>query len=311
MFNSNQFMKNIFILAILSVIGISVLIIWLISLVSQNEVYSSLEQTPSTQLEYITQSSAQTSLSIQSDQIASLTPFSPETTSIAPTTPSDPIWNPLSPLPNSNRVLITNGDRTEKKVALTFDVCQAEGDLSGYDTEIVRVLSETETPATFFLGGQWIRDHQTETLELDSNPLFELGNHSWSHLDFSVITPEVMTQEILFTQRQMFDLLGYQTNLFRLPYGTYSETALNVIGENGLHVIQWDVVSGDPDPNIDAASMTEWVLQQVNPGSIIIMHANGRGWHSAEALPTIIQTLRQNGYTLVTVSELLNIDSPK
>ena len=156
-----------------------------------------------------------------------------------------------------------------------------------------------------------MHDHQSETLELAGNPLFELGNHSWSHLDFSAITSEEMNQEIQKTQRQMFDILGYQTNLFRLPYGTYNDTSLNVIGENGLYAIQWDVVSGDPDPNIDAASMTPWVLQQVNPGSIIIMHANGRGWHTAEALPTIIQTLRQEGYTLVTVSELLNIENPK
>ncbi len=133
-----------------------------------------------------------------------------------------------------------------------------------------------------------MRDHQAETRELANNPLFELGNHSWSHADFSSISRDEMKQEILLTQQTMSDLLGYQTNLFRLPYGTYTDEALNVINDQGLYIIQWDDVSGDPDSNIDAKEMTAWVLQQVQPGSIIIMHANGRGWHTAEALPWII-----------------------
>lgn len=238
------------------------------------------------------------------------TPFQPEASTVM-TTPSLSIWYPLPAIPNDYRGLITNGNRSEHKVALTFDLCQSEGDLAGYDNEIIRVLNETQTPATFFAGGEWMRDHQTEILNLAANPLFEIGNHSWSHPDFSAITIDEMKTEIILTQQFMYDLLGYQTNLFRLPFGTYTEEALNVIGENGLYIIQWEVVSGDPDPNINAESMTKWVLQQVQPGSIIIMHANGRGWHTAEALPTIIQSIRQQGYTLVTIPELLGIQSPK
>jgi peptidoglycan-N-acetylglucosamine deacetylase len=241
---------------------------------------------------------------------ASATPFLSNTPT-AIFTPLPPEWSPLPPITDSYPGLITNGDRSEYKISLTFDVCQAEGDLAGYDSEIIRVLNETQTPATFFLGGEWMRDHQAETLELASNPLFELGNHSWSHLDLSSLTPDEMKQEILLAQQYMYNLLGYQTNLFRLPYGTYNEDTLKVLRENGLYAIQWDNVSGDPDPNIDAERMTDWVLQQVQPGSIIIMHANGRGWHTAEALPAIIKSIRQQGYILVTISELLNIQPYK
>lgn len=237
-----------------------------------------------------------------------LPPPSPAETPMAIVTPTSMQWSPLPPVSQADyRGLITNGDRGEYKVALTFDVCQREGDLAGYDMEIVRILNETQTPATFFLGGLWMRDHQAETLELAGNSLFELGNHSWSHEDFSTITTDQMRQQVLLTQQMMYDLLGYQTSLFRLPYGTYTDEALNLINDDGLYVIQWDDVSGDPDPNVDAESMTSWVLQQVQPGSIIIMHANGRGWHTAEALPGIIQSLRQQGYTPVTISELLGI----
>ena len=228
-------------------------------------------------------------------------------------------WQPLNPLPITSRYLHINGDRTTNKVALTFDLCQGEGYISGYDTAIVQVLIETQTPATFFLGGLWMRDHIEATKELASIPFFELGNHSWSHLNFKNISPDVMSEEILKTQSLMWDLLGYQTNIFRFPYGLLDpdgilkdsdQKALNVVREHGLYAIEWDVVSGDPDRNATAEKMIPWVLQQVEPGSIIIMHANERGWHTAEALPDIIQGLRANGYELVTVSELLNIAKP-
>ena len=137
-----------------------------------------------------------------------------------------------------------------------------------------------------------------------------MGNHSWSHLDFSSIPAETMHQEILLTQKKMWDILGYQSNLFRVPFGTYSDTALDIVGENGLYPIQWDVVSGDPDPNILAEPMTDWVIEQTQNGSIIIMHANGRGWHTAEALPVIVQTLKDEGYKFVTISELLGLNDP-
>lgn len=217
-------------------------------------------------------------------------------------------YQPLPPLPAEDRGLISNGDRSQRVVALTFDLCETADNPSGFDLEIVNVLNNTETPATFFLGGLWMFHNEAETRALAKNPLFELGNHAWSHLDFAQITPEQMSTEIILTQQKMWDLFGWQTSLFRLPYGTYTEQSLDIIADHGMLTIQWDVVSGDPDPNVLAGPMTDWVFQQVQPGSIIIMHANGRGWHTAEALPEIISTLRADGYRFVTISELLGLE---
>jgi len=221
---------------------------------------------------------------------------------------SSPQFEVLSPIPVAKRGLIIHGPRSGKNVALTFDLCQSQGTKSGFDQEIVRILSDSETPATFFPGGLWMRDHMDETRALAGNPLFELGNHSWSHPDFSRIPPERMTEEIQKTQRIMWELLGYQTRLFRLPYVRYSEPALDVIGQNGLYTIQWDVVSGDPDPGIDADRMAHWVLGHMKPGSIVIMHANSRGRHTARALLPIIHGLRKKGYAPLTVSHLLGLE---
>jgi peptidoglycan/xylan/chitin deacetylase (PgdA/CDA1 family) len=147
-----------------------------------------------------------------------------------------------------------------------------------------------------------------ETKLLASNPKFELGNHSWSHPDLPGLSEEIISKEILKTQNLLYRLTGRQARLFRLPAGLYDDLTLSVIAWHGLYTIQWDVETGDPDPTIDAGRMNWAVRERVQNGSIIIMHANGRGWHTAEALPEMIEYLRGQGYTLVTVSQLLGLE---
>jgi peptidoglycan/xylan/chitin deacetylase (PgdA/CDA1 family) len=201
--------------------------------------------------------------------------------------------------------LVTHGPRTRPEVALTFDACQTISATRGFDLGIVRVLTETQTPATIFLGGLWVQSHPTATQLLASVPYFELGNHSWSHPDFAVISPAQMAGEITRTQAIVRRMAGREPTLFRFPFGTYRDEAQAVIAGYGLRAIQWDVVTGDPDPNVSAEAMTREVLRQAKNGSIVIMHINGRGWHTAEALPAIIAGLKARGFTLVTVSRLL------
>jgi peptidoglycan/xylan/chitin deacetylase (PgdA/CDA1 family) len=152
--------------------------------------------------------------------------------------------------------------------------------------------------------------HPTQTQALAANPLFELGNHSWSHPDFASISPEDMSAEILRTQEVLVTVTGQQPTLFRFPFDTYTDEAVAIIGQHGLRAIQGDVVTGDADPRLSTRDLINAVTTQAQNGSIVILHMNGRGWHTAEALPTVIQRLRDQGYTLVTVSQLLELAPP-
>jgi len=193
-------------------------------------------------------------------------------------------------------------------VALTFDVCQDPSYPAWFDAGIVNVLLQYNVPATFFMGGDWMRTHPNETMLLAQNLSFELGNHSWSHRDLRTLSEDEINQEIVLTQKMLFDLTGQQAQLFRLPFGFSNELVLETIAKQGLYTIQWDVVTGDPDPNFDAATIQRAVREGTQNGSIIIMHANGRGWHTAEALPGIIEYLQAQGYQLVTVSQLIGLE---
>ena len=232
-------------------------------------------------------------------------PLPTATATIQPT--STPTLAPL-PTPTLPAVLITSGDWVEPYIALTFDLCQDPQYPAGYDAAVVDVLMRYGVPATFFMGGDWMRTHPEETKALASNPIFELGNHSWSHPNFETLSDEEMAQEIEMTEELLFQLTGRHSRLFRLPAGTYNDLSLQVIAEHGLHAIQWDSISGDPDPAFDSATILAEIQRTARKGSIVIMHANGRGWHTAEALPSIIEYLQNKGLTLVTVSQLIGLE---
>ena len=82
------------------------------------------------------------------------------------------------------------------------------------------------------------------------------------------------------------------------------------MADQGLYAIQWDLVTGDPDPHRSAKAIAETILGKVHPGAIIVAHANGRGWHTADALAIAIPKLKEEGYGFVTVSELLAAGKP-
>jgi peptidoglycan/xylan/chitin deacetylase (PgdA/CDA1 family) len=203
-------------------------------------------------------------------------------------------------------------DQDKKWVALTFDLCEKENERAGYDRAVVTQLIENQIKATFYAGGKWMQSHPQETKELMTNPLFEIGNHTWSHGNLAVLRGEDMQQQILKTQsiyeefRQ--ELAGHQTpemRTVRFPYGRCNRESLNFLRQQQLLAIQWDIVTADPSPKQTARGIINIVKKQVKPGSIIIAHANGRGHGTAGALKELIPWLRRQGYEFVTVSDLL------
>lgn len=253
----------------------------------------------------------------------SLTPTSTATVAIqSMPTKSPPPANPTTPTPTSSPTatfapniaptllpvlasLVMHGPEDSKRVALTFDACEVPGKPAGFDTGIVSILNKEGSKATFFLGGLWMENHPDTARLLGANSLFEIGNHSYSHPDFTKLSRAEMDIELERTQDIAWRLTGSLPTIFRLPFGTYNHDALQAVADHEMRTIQWDVETGDPDPNIDANMILRTVRAQVKNGSIIIMHVNGLGWHSAEALPMVIDWLRSQGYELMTVSELL------
>lgn len=238
---------------------------------------------------------------------------------------------PASPVPDALRGSIrrVNVPKGEKVIALTFDLCEQRGEVAGYDGRIFDYLRLQGVKATFFAGGKWIVSHPARTEQLMADPLFEVGNHTETHANLRLLQPAAVQQQLLATQKAYQDARAHfstqqcfasspgamsnipeQPKLFRFPYGACNDASMKAVNDAGMLAIQWDVATGDPDPHVSAARIAEAMVNEAKPGSIIVNHANGRGWHTAEALPIAIPKLKAKGYKFVTVGELLAMGKP-
>ncbi len=216
-----------------------------------------------------------------------------------------------------------------KLVALTLDLCEQPGEVAGYDGAIVDFLRREGIKATFFAGGKWMLSHAERTRQLMTDPLFEIGNHAWAHRNLRGLSGGALTEEIRGPQAAYeagrTSLAGVQCTtgggaqvslaqprlgLFRFPYGACNPAALEAVASNGLVAIQWDVSTGDASPTQSAPAIAEQIVKRVRPGSIVLVHANGRGHNTAAALPIALPRLRSQGYRFVTVSELIAAGKP-
>lgn len=238
---------------------------------------------------------------------------------------------PAAPVQSALRGSIRRVDLPQhlKLVALTFDLCETASKVAGYDGAIVDLLRSQGIRATFFAGGKWMETHPERAAQLIADQRFETGNHTWSHVNLRLAAPGRLKAEINAAQAAYEDLrarladrqcalnlpeavarIPKRMSLFRFPFGACNTHSLRAVNEAGLLAIQWDVVTGDPSPRQSARAIVQAVMRQVRPGSIIVAHANGRGYHTAEALRLVIPRLRAEGYGFVTVSELLALGKP-
>jgi peptidoglycan/xylan/chitin deacetylase (PgdA/CDA1 family) len=209
----------------------------------------------------------------------------------------------------------------KKLVALTFDLCENANEVSGYDGAIIDILRSKDVKATFFPSGKWLFDHEERAQQLLADPLFQVGAHSWTHWNYRLLTPQEVAEDLQLDLKADAETRGKlqsracyaesahvalpRLSIFRFPFGTCTAENMRAVNDAGLLAIQWDVVSGDPAPAQTADKIRHGVVAGAKPGSIIIMHANGRGHHTAEALPLVIDDLRAKGFEFETVSGLL------
>jgi len=211
------------------------------------------------------------------------------------------VWGgPPAPAP----LIVEHGPRNTQKIALTFDTCPT-GTPDEYDGKVVEVLLREKVAATLFLSGRWVEKNTEKAKYLASLPQFEIANHGFYHAHMTEKSDERVKRELVRTQAIIEKIAGKRPRYFRPPYGEVDERVAKLAAEAGLVTIQYDLASGDPDPNLSAKGIVRVVLRDAQGGSIIVFHMNRKGVHTAEILPEVIQGLRQKGFTLVTVGELL------
>lgn len=191
---------------------------------------------------------------------------------------------------------------SQKLVALTFD----DGP-SQYTGQYLRILKDKGVKATFFCLGN----------EVDANPdgakaIVDAGcqicSHSYDHPDLRTSDAQTVLDQLTSSFSSIEGATGVKTTAFRPPYGSFTQrTWLSTQGAATV-AVRWDIDTEDwKQPGAD--QIVSNACSDVHSGSIILMHdGGGNRDQDVEALPQIIDTLKSQGYTFVTISELLASD---
>ncbi|GEN53524.1 delta-lactam-biosynthetic de-N-acetylase [Halobacillus faecis] len=192
----------------------------------------------------------------------------------------------------------TSGDPV---VYLTFD----NGYEQGYTGQVLDVLKEKDVPATFFVTGHYI-ESAPELLKRMAKEGHLIGNHSWSHPDFTKVSKEKMKRELERVDQAVKDLTDQEVMTFvRPPRGTFNEKTLEWAKEFGYTHAFWSLafVDWETDKQRGWEYAYRSVIDQIHPGAVILLHTVSQD--NAEALSQLIDELRKRGYRFGSLNDLM------
>lgn len=203
---------------------------------------------------------------------------------------------------NASKLLpIYSVDTTEAKVAITINCAWNADDVD----MILETLRNQEVKVTFFMVGDWVEKYGDSVKKIyDAG--HEIGNHSYNHPHVNNLSLEKNKEQIQKCSDLVKDITGEGTKLYRGPYGEYNNTVIEAAQSLGHTTIQWSIDSLDYK-GLTGDQMWERIEPKLENGSIILMH-NGTE-NTALSLNEIITKIKEKGYTLVKVSELIYKDN--
>ena len=192
-------------------------------------------------------------------------------------------------------------DRKDKVVALTFDAAWGNEDTQ----QILDILEKHNVKVTFFATGGWVETYPDDVKRIiEAGHAF--GNHSENHKFMTKLSDEQKKQELMQVHDKVKALTGYEMCLFRPPYGDYNDAVVKAAESLGYYTIQWSVDSLDwKDYGVDSIIKTVTQHRNLDNGAIILMHNGAK--YTADALDSVITSLKEQGYSFVTVAQLIHI----
>ena len=215
----------------------------------------------------------------------------------------EPLLLSVSSLVNGRELPIYCVETEQKKVALSFDAAWGNDDTS----QILEILKNHNVHVTFFMTGEWVRNYPEDVKAIYAAG-HDLANHSENHKNMSQLSSAQQEEELLKVHNRVKELTGYEMDLFRPPYGDYNNTLVLTAKKLGYYTIQWDVDSLDwKDYGTDSIIQTVTCHKNLGNGSIILCHNGAK--YTAQALDTMLIKLKEQGYEIVPVSELILRDN--
>jgi peptidoglycan/xylan/chitin deacetylase (PgdA/CDA1 family) len=215
---------------------------------------------------------------------------------------------PPTPPADGSALLLSNGRRDSHQVALTFDL---GGELAP-TTDVINWLIDNDIPATVFAEGQTISttDAGRKALQLvAAHPdLFTVANYSWDGMAFTTLTDTQIGDQLTLAENAIATVVGRSTKpFFRPPLGAQDGHVRAAAGRLGWqYMVMWDVDTLDAKSPAEggptATDIVAKVLSRAQAGSIVQLHVGG--YNTLEALPGIVDGLRQRGLEPVSLNAM-------
>jgi cellulose synthase/poly-beta-1,6-N-acetylglucosamine synthase-like glycosyltransferase/peptidoglycan/xylan/chitin deacetylase (PgdA/CDA1 family)/spore germination protein YaaH len=208
-------------------------------------------------------------------------------------------------------VITRRGAKNPKKIALSFD----DGPDARNTPKILDILKAYHVPATFFVIGLEA-DLNSNLLSRMLSEGHEIGNHTFTHPNTSIISQQQFGLELNATERLFESRLGRRSLLFRPPYAEDVEpdspdqvAALEYTSKLGYHTIGMEIDPGDwKNPGVDQIVNATIDMAMAGKGNVVLLHdSGGDRSQTLAALPQIIKGLQDRGFELVTVSDLIGL----
>ena len=188
-------------------------------------------------------------------------------------------------------------ERAQKLCSISFDAAWGNEDTQ----QLIDILARYNVKTTFFVVGDWV-DKYPESVKALHDAGHEVMNHSNKHDHYNSLSAQEIIADITACNEKIAAVTGVTPTLLRCPYGEYDDHVIAAVRSIGMEPIQWDVDSLDWK-DYDAATICSRVTGKVKQGSIVLFH--NAALHTPEALPTILECLIRDGYSVVPISQLI------
>ncbi|MGD0035191.1 polysaccharide deacetylase family protein [Paenibacillus illinoisensis] len=196
---------------------------------------------------------------------------------------------------NENYYIKPNDEKGEKKVVLlTFDDGPKEAEMIN---GLIDTLDKHDAKAIFFVNGYRVKSHP-ELLKLIYEREQIIGNHAWDHEDLKKMSASEAAKQVTDVQHIVKETIGVEPEFFRPPFGSGNDALKETVKQNGMLYMTWSNGSLDWDKSTQNKpdKVVQNVLDQLNPGSNILMHE--LPW-TVEALDDLLTKLEKKGYSFV------------
>ena len=196
---------------------------------------------------------------------------------------------------------IYNVQTNEKKVAFTMNCAWNADDIDS----ILKTLDKNNTKITFFMVGEWI-DKYPEAVNKIHKAGHEIASHSDTHPHVNNLSYEENINEIEKSNDKIERITGRRTKIYRTPYGEYNNMVIKAANDKGYYTIQWNLDTLDYT-GLSGEEMWNRINGKIKEGDIILSH-NGTK-HTAESLDMIIKNIKNAGFEIVKISDLIYKDN--